>query len=227
MTAAPTADGNTYPLTGVGRTRFTGTLNAAGSAENQDHTASFLSDVELPAAGAVPVVRAELGPGRLGRGRAPRRSSRTPETGTATADKADVSYKRLTRTVDLTGATTGQLRFFTSYDTEPDWDYLFVEAHEVGTDTWTTLPDANGHTDTGTGDSCPEGWHDLHPFLDHYQGADCSPTGTTGGLERGDRYLGRLAGVGRRPVRVRRQAGRAVHQLRLRLGDPGSRRVPR
>ena len=95
--------------------------------------------------------------------------------------QADVSYKRLTRTVDLTGATSGELRFFTSYDTEVDWDYLFVEAHEVGSDEWTTLPESNGHTDTGTGESCPEGWHELHPFLEHYQGADCSGTGTTGG----------------------------------------------
>ena len=95
-----------------------------------------------------------------------------------------MSYKRLTRTVDLTGATTGQLEFFTSYEAESDWDYLFVEAREVGTDAWTTLPDANGHTDTDTGLSCPEGWHELHPFLEHYQtqnpDGSCSPTGTTG-----------------------------------------------
>ena len=74
--------------------------------------------------------------------------------------QADVSYKRLTRTVDLTGATTGELQFFTSYETESDWDYLFVEAHEVGTDAWTTLPDDNGHTAFGTGQSCPAGWND-------------------------------------------------------------------
>ena len=30
------------------------------------------------------------------------------------------------------------------YNTEEDWDYVFVEAHTVGQDDWTTLPDANG-----------------------------------------------------------------------------------
>jgi hypothetical protein len=59
---------------------------------------------------------------------------------------------------------------------------MFVEAHVVGSDTWTTLPDANGHTQTGTGDSCPEGIAGIHPFLAHYPGAapGCEPTGTTG-----------------------------------------------
>ena len=43
---------------------------------------------------------------------------------------------------------------------------MFVEAHAVGSDDWTTLPDANGHTATGTGDSCAEGSTELHPFLE-------------------------------------------------------------
>ena len=70
---------------------------------------------------------------------------------------ADVTYKRLTRTITVPagGAT---LSFWTSYDTEPDWDYLFVEAHTVGQDDWTTLPDANGHTSTEhRASSCPDG----------------------------------------------------------------------
>ncbi len=93
----------------------------------------------------------------------------------------DVSYKRLTRTVDLTSATSGNLSFQASYSTELDWDYLVVEAHTVGQDNWTTLPDANGHTADDTGDSCVEGWVELHPFLNHYQNSDsCAPSGTTG-----------------------------------------------
>ena len=100
---------------------------------------------------------------------------------------ADVSYKRLTRTVTVPagGAT---LSFWTSYDTEAHWDFVFVEAHTAGMDDWTTLPDQNGHTSQDTGDSCPggtlPGWRTLHPHVDHYQtrSADgtCSPTGTTG-----------------------------------------------
>ena len=42
-------------------------------------------------------------------------------------------------------------------------------------------PTTAGRTATGTGESCAAGWADtLHPFLGHYQGADCAPTGSTG-----------------------------------------------
>ena len=80
------------------------------------------------------------------------------------------------------------MTFWTSYNTEATWDHMFVEAHTVGQDNWTTLPDANGHTTQSTGSPCPlntsGGWRTLHPWLDHYQTqvgtAGCSPTGTTG-----------------------------------------------
>jgi hypothetical protein len=99
---------------------------------------------------------------------------------------ADVSYKRLTRDVTVP-AGGGSLTFWTSYDTEAEWDFLTVEVQEPDGD-WTTLPDANGHTSQNTGQSCLSensgGWRTLHPFLDHYQtqqGASaCSPSGTTG-----------------------------------------------
>ena len=105
------------------------------------------------------------------------------------ANADDAAFKRLRREIDLTGKSSGDLSFRTSYDLEDGWDYVFVEVREVGSDKWTTLPDANGHTDTDTGDSCPtaspnSNWQSLHPFLAHYQtitGPDsCSPTGTTG-----------------------------------------------
>jgi hypothetical protein len=100
---------------------------------------------------------------------------------------ADVAYKRLTREIEVP-AGGGTLDFSTSYDTEADWDYLFVEARTPGADDWTTLPDANGHTTQDTGQSClagnSGGWRTLHPHLDHYQtqvGDDaCDPTGTSG-----------------------------------------------
>jgi len=83
------------------------------------------------------------------------------------------------------GAT---MSFWTSYDTELDWDHIFVEAHTVGQNDWTTLPDQNGHTTQATGESCKQensgGWRTLHPFLDHYQTqtgpSTCDPSGTTG-----------------------------------------------
>ena len=44
-----------------------------------------------------------------------------------------------TITVPAGGAT---LSFWVTRDTEPTWDFMFVEAHTVGADDWTTLPDA-------------------------------------------------------------------------------------
>ena len=46
----------------------------------------------------------------------------------------DQAYKRLTRTIDLTRRQPRRLSFWTSYNTEPDWDYVFVEAHTVNAD---------------------------------------------------------------------------------------------
>jgi hypothetical protein len=94
------------------------------------------------------------------------------------------AFKRLRREIDLTGKTSGSLSFQFSADLEPNWDYMAVEVREVGTENWTTLPAPNVTTQ-GTGDSCPEGWNDLHPQLDHYQTVQadgtCSPTGANGG----------------------------------------------
>ena len=91
--------------------------------------------------------------------------------------RADITYKRLTRTIAVPDSGSQELSFFTSYDTELDWDFLFVEAHTPGQDDWVTLPDLNGATSSSTGLSCPEGWHELHPWLERYQGADCSGAG--------------------------------------------------
>jgi Immune inhibitor A peptidase M6 len=108
------------------------------------------------------------------------------------SDRADEAYKRLTRTIDVPagGAT---LSFWTSYNLELDFDYMIVEAHTVGQDNWTTLPDQNGHTtnDLSNDQSCPGGWSNpddaanvLHPFLQHYQtfqpDGTCTNTGTSG-----------------------------------------------
>ncbi len=108
-----------------------------------------------------------------------------PHTGTqyVYSQIADVSYKRLTREIAVPAAG-GSMTFWTSYDTETAWDHLFVEARTPGGDDWTTLPDANAHTTTSTGQSCPAGWVELHPQLAHYQTWDgvnaCTATGTTG-----------------------------------------------
>ncbi|GGM04741.1 M14 family metallopeptidase [Micromonospora yangpuensis] len=174
-------DGDPYPVSGSAGpfAGFSGTLNAPGSAANQDHTASFLTTSSFLPPDEFPQFASSAPLGWQRPGGAPF----DPRTGQwyLHSGQSDEAYKRLSRTVDLTSASSGELRFWTSYDIETDWDFMIVEAHEVGTDDWTTLPDAGGRTTTSTGESCQSGWvAQIHPFLGHYQGADCSPTGSTG-----------------------------------------------
>jgi hypothetical protein len=97
---------------------------------------------------------------------------------------------RLSRTVDLSGVTTDQaptLEFALSYDVEKGYDNVIVEAHPVGSDNWTTLPEAGGLTTTTPPAECGAGFLlEQHPFLGHYlTGGDaCTPTGTTGTWNR-------------------------------------------
>jgi hypothetical protein len=48
----------------------------------------------------------------------------SPHTGSyyLYSDRSDQSYKRLMRTVDITGVNAAELSFFASWDTELDWD---------------------------------------------------------------------------------------------------------
>ena len=77
-----------------------------------------------------------------------------PATGTsyAVAQSDDEGWQRLRKTIDLTGATTGA-DCRSSSPTTPSscYDYVIVEAHTVGQDDWTTLPDQNGNTSTDVG----------------------------------------------------------------------------
>jgi len=173
---------------------FTGTswgFNGEDSAQNQVHTASFITTSSLLKPDVYPQFASEA-PAVWDTGFA---GPFEPFDGSwyVYSQMADVTFKRLMHTIDLTGVAASDnptLTFQTSYDTEPDWDFVFVEAHTVGQDDWTTLPDANGHTSQSTGPndpdlaSCPAGWHELHPWLARYQTFDgvgaCTPTGTTG-----------------------------------------------
>ena len=95
----------------------------------------------------------------------------------------DASYMRLQKTIDLTGASAVELQFQVSVDTEPQYDNVIVEAHTVGQDNWTTLPDLNGGTQTDPPAECAEGGFllQMHPFLGHYLGGpDCTAPGTSG-----------------------------------------------
>ena len=96
-----------------------------------------------------------------------RRSRRAPASSAASRRRPTrpTSGWRARSTCPAGGA---QLSFWVARDTEPAWDYFFVEAHTAGADDWTTLPDLNGHTSQDTGSACPD-WLGLHPFLAHYQ----------------------------------------------------------
>ena len=162
-----------------GTTEFS--LNGAGSADNQEHVYSMLTTSSVLPAAEYPLFASEEavsldGPNPF-----------DPNTGSfyAVAESDDEGWQRLRKTIDLTGATAADLSFQISYDTEPLYDYVIVEAHTPGSDDWTTLPDSNGHTSTDPGESCLIDWRSVHPFIDHYQTVitpeeECSNTGTTG-----------------------------------------------
>ena len=103
---------------------------------------------------------------------------------------ANNSYFRLARTIDLESVAapdTAQLQFALSFDTEPGYDHVIVEAHPVGSDDWTTLPEVGGSSDTELPTDCEAGFLTRqHPFLLRYlsQADPCVPTGSTGEWNR-------------------------------------------
>ncbi len=156
--AGTDADGNPFPVEGVSDpyTDMTWEFNGADSAQNQGHTASFITTSSLLPEAVYPQFASDA-PAVWVTGAS---GAFEPFDGDwyMYSNRGDVSFKRLMRSIDLTGVApedTPTLRFQFSYDTEPDWDFVFVEAHTVGADDWTTLPDVNGHTTTSTGESCP------------------------------------------------------------------------
>ncbi|MFB7862080.1 M14 family zinc carboxypeptidase [Streptomyces sp. NPDC056069] len=139
---------------------------------------------------------------------------------------ADGTWGRLSRTVDLTGvaaASKPNLTFQVSYDTEPGYDNLVVEAHTVGQDDWTTLPDANGGTSAEPPADCGEGYYvQEHPFLAHYLtvGADgCTATGTTGAWHA---FTGPSNGWRQASIDLSAYAGRKVELAVSYVSDPGT-----
>ena len=151
----------------------------------------------------------------------------------AGAVHVDDSYMRLTRTFDLSGvaaAATPTLRAQLSFDTEAGYDHVIVEAHPVGSDDWTTLPETGGLTSTAVPTECEAGFLlEEHPFLEHYltPGNPCTATGSSGTWNAMTGSFGRLEDRQLRPVGVRRTAGRGVDQLRHRPGDRRGRGLRR
>ncbi|GGS86722.1 zinc carboxypeptidase [Streptomyces tanashiensis] len=144
----------------------------------------------------------------------------------AAVKHADDTWARLARTVDLTGvaaASQPRLDFQVSYDTEPGYDNLVVEAHTVGQDDWTTLPDTNGGTSAEPPADCGEGYYVRgHPFLAHYLtvGEDgCAPTGTTGAWNA---FTGPSNGWRQASVDLSAWAGKKVELAISYVSDPGT-----
>jgi hypothetical protein len=143
-------NGDPFPLTGVtdpfDTTSPTWTLNGGDGAQNQASAESFITTSSL--------LKPD-GPDHLDY---PQFTSDSfvewndgisgpfqPHSGDfyVYSDRADITYKRLKHTINVP-AGGAAMDFSISYDTEPNWDFVFVEAHNVTDDTWATLPDANG-----------------------------------------------------------------------------------
>ena len=178
--ADPAAD-NPFDVVGTD-TPFAGLswgFNGTDSAANQDHSASFIATSALLPADQYPQF-ASWPAAKYDRPGGPF----DPHTGSfyMYSQISDVSYKRLTRTINVP-AGGADMSFWTSYDTEPDWDYVFVEAHTVGRTTGRRCP-----TRTATparpparaarraGGPAPA----ARPLPDLNADVTCSPTGTTG-----------------------------------------------
>ncbi|MFD8306671.1 M14 family zinc carboxypeptidase [Streptomyces sp. NPDC059690] len=144
----------------------------------------------------------------------------------AAAVHTDDSYKRLTRTVDLTGVAASAkptLRSQLLWDTEPGYDHVIVEAHTTGADDWTTLPEAGGATSTAVPAECEAGFLvNEHPWLKHYltvASSGCAATGTSGSWNS---LTGSSSGWQQVNYDLSAYAGKSVEVSISYVTDPGS-----
>jgi len=164
------------------------TFNGADSAGNNDSTSTLLTTSSVLDPVRYPLFADSRAVAEWQRPGAPPFEPHDGES-FLSAGTHDAAYKRLSKTFTIP-AGGGAVKFWTSYDLEADYDYMFVEIRSAGLQDWTTLEDANGHTSDDVGLSCPttgdgSAWQTNHPFLAHYQtvtnaGADCTPTGSSG-----------------------------------------------
>ncbi|WP_181140445.1 M14 family metallopeptidase [Streptomyces sp. Ru62] len=151
-----------------------------------------------------------------------------PYTGAsmAAAVHTDDAYKRLTRTIDLTGVAAADKPALSTrllWDTEPGYDHAVVEAHTVGADDWTTLPESGGATRTAVPEECGGGFLiGEHPWLKHYltlTGNTCTATGTTGAWHS---LTGSSGGWQQLGFDLSAYAGKSVEVSISYITDPGS-----
>jgi Zinc carboxypeptidase/Immune inhibitor A peptidase M6 len=144
----------------------------------------------------------------------------------AAAVHTDDSYKRLTRTVDLTGVSAAgkpALRTRMLWDTEPGYDHAVVEVHTVGADDWTTLPEANGRTGEAVPSECEAGFLAAeHPWIKHYltvTAGGCTATGSSGGWHS---LTGSSDGWEQVEYDLSAYAGKQIEVSVAYITDPGS-----
>ena len=175
--------------------------------DNQDNVYSFLTTSSILPPSDVPAVHEPTRSIKLDRPPA-----FDPPTGTqyayAQSSELDATSGCAARSTSP-AATAASLKFKLSYDTEPDFDYVFVEAHTVGQDDWTTLPDVNGHTSQDIGAGCPTSTRSgstSNPFLRHY----ITRTGDPGGVRRARRPARPASGTRRPATRAASRTGRST-----------------
>ncbi|WP_369238345.1 M14 family zinc carboxypeptidase [Streptomyces sp. R21] len=144
----------------------------------------------------------------------------------AAAVHTDDAYKRLTRTIDLTGVTAAdapKLRSQLLWDTEPGYDHAILEIHTTGADDWTTLPDLGGATSTAVPAECEAGFYvGEHPWLKRYltvNATGCTNTGTSGAWNS---FTGASTGWQQVNFDLSAYAGKSVEVSLSYVTDPGS-----
>ncbi|GGM89017.1 M14 family metallopeptidase [Streptomyces fuscichromogenes] len=144
----------------------------------------------------------------------------------AAAVHTDDAYKRLTRTIDLTGVTAAEQPALSAkllWDTEPGYDHAVVEAHVVGSDDWTTLPEKGGATSSAVPSECGAGFLIAeHPWLRHYltiADNQCTAGGTSGAWNS---FTGSSAGWQPVSFDLSAYAGKSVEVSLAYITDPGT-----
>ncbi|MFJ6936245.1 M14 family zinc carboxypeptidase [Streptomyces sp. NPDC101132] len=147
-------------------------------------------------------------------------------SGMAAATHEDDDWRRLVRTVDLTGVTAAdrpELRLALNWNTEPGYDHALLEAHTSGADDWTTLPEASGLTSSTVPEECAAGFFiNDHPFLSRYltlASGGCSPTGSSGAWHS---FTGSSGGWKEVAFDLSAYAGKKVELALSYVTDPGS-----
>ncbi|MEU9374681.1 M14 family zinc carboxypeptidase [Streptomyces sp. NPDC048255] len=146
--------------------------------------------------------------------------------GMASALHTDDDWKRLVRTIDLTGVSAAdkpQLKMALNWNTEEGYDHALLEARTAGGDDWTTLPDAGGLSATTVPEECAAGFFmNGHPFLGRYltlDGAGCTPRGTSGAWNS---FTGSSGGWKQVSFDLSAYAGKSVEVSLSYVTDPGS-----